>query len=185
MSSDFGLSRNLSKEKGEDLTEYVVTRFYRAPEIMLSSHEYSKAVDMWSGGCTFAEIISGRILFPGQHYIEQVNLIISVRGTPDDETKTQISNEYALKYIEGLPVKEKVPLAELFPSGPADALDLLDKMLDLNPSRRITVDDALKHAFLETMHDPEDEPSFEGAIDFTFEEDHSLNLEKVKRLILK
>lgn len=68
--SDFGLSRNLSKEKGEDLTEYVVTRFYRAPEIMLSSHEYSKAVDMWSGGCTLAEIISGRILFPGQHYIE-------------------------------------------------------------------------------------------------------------------
>jgi serine/threonine protein kinase len=55
----------LSKEKGEDLTEYVVTRFYRAPEIMLSSHEYSKAVDMWSGGCTLAEIISGRILFPG------------------------------------------------------------------------------------------------------------------------
>ncbi len=67
---DFGLSRNLSKEKGEDLTEYVVTRFYRAPEIMLSSHEYTKAVDMWSAGCSFAEILSGKILFPGQHYIE-------------------------------------------------------------------------------------------------------------------
>jgi mitogen-activated protein kinase 1/3 len=68
--SDFGLSRNLSKEKGEDLTEYVVTRFYRAPEIMLSSHEYSKAVDVWSAGCSFAEIVSGKILFPGKHYIE-------------------------------------------------------------------------------------------------------------------
>jgi serine/threonine protein kinase len=64
------LSRNLSKEKGEDLTEYVVTRFYRAPEIMLSSHEYTKAVDIWSAGCSFAEIISGKILFPGKHYIE-------------------------------------------------------------------------------------------------------------------
>lgn len=131
--SDFGLSRNLSKEKGEDLTEYVVTRFYRAPEIMLSSHEYSKAVDMWSGGCTLAEIVSGRILFPGQHYIEQVNLIISVRGTPDEDTKKHISNEYALKYIESLPVKEKVPLQELFPSATPDCLDLMDKMLDLNP----------------------------------------------------
>ena len=85
---------------------------------------------MWSGGCTLAEIISGRILFPGQHYIEQVNLIISVRGTPDDETKKQISNEYALKYIESLSAKEKVPLQELFPAAPAECLDLLDKMLD-------------------------------------------------------
>lgn len=66
---DFGLSRNLSKEKGEDLTEYVVTRFYRAPEIMLSSHEYSKAVDVWSIGCSFAEVISGKVLFPGENYI--------------------------------------------------------------------------------------------------------------------
>jgi len=80
---DFGLSRNLSKEKGEDLTEYVVTRFYIAPEIMLSSHEYSKAVDLWSLGCSFAEILNGKVLFPGNHYIEQVNLIISARGTPD------------------------------------------------------------------------------------------------------
>lgn len=175
----------MSKEKGEDLTEYVVTRFYRAPEIMLSSHEYSKAVDMWSAGCSLAEIISGRILFPGQHYIEQVNLIISVRGTPDEGTKKHISNEYALKYIESLPVKDKVPMGEMFPSAPADALDLLDKMLDMNPETRITVEDALQHPFLESMHDPEDEPAFEGSIDFTFEEDSNLTLEKVKRFILK
>ena len=58
-------------------------------------------------------------------------------------------------------------------------------MLDLNPARRITVEDALKHPFLETMHDPEDEPSFEDTIDFSFEEDHSLNIDKIKRLILK
>ena len=179
------MSRNLSKEKGEDLTEYVVTRFYRAPEIMLSSHEYSKAVDMWSAGCSFAEIISGKILFPGQHYIEQVNLIINVRGTPDEDTKKQISNEYALKYIDSLSAKDKVPLSELFPGAPPEALDLLDRMLDLNPARRITVDEALKHPFLESMHDPDDEPSFEGQIDFTFEEDGNLNLEIVKRLILK
>jgi mitogen-activated protein kinase 1/3 len=62
---DFGLSRDLSLQKKEDLTEYVVTRFYRAPEIMLSSHEYSKAVDVWSAGCSFAEIMTGNVLFPG------------------------------------------------------------------------------------------------------------------------
>ena len=68
--SDFGLSRNLSQQKGEDLTEYVVTRYYRAPEVMLSSHEYDIPVDVWSAGCTLGEVLTGNILFPGQHYIE-------------------------------------------------------------------------------------------------------------------
>jgi serine/threonine protein kinase len=78
-----------------------------------------------------------------------------------------------------------VPLPELFPGSSPECLDLLDKMLDLNPTRRITVEEALTHPFLESMHDPEDEPSFEGEIDFSFEEDQNLNLEKVKRLILR
>lgn len=129
--------------------------------------------------------MSGKILFPGQHYIEQVNLIISLRGTPDEDTKKSISNEYALKYIDSLPKKDKVPLEELFPTSPKEALDLMDKMLDLNAYRRIKVEDALNHPFLESMHDPEDEPSFEGQVDFSFEDDPNLTLEKVKRLILK
>jgi len=143
------------------------------------------AVDMWSAGCSFAEIMNGKILFPGQHYIEQINLIINLRGTPDAATKKQISNEYALKYIDSLPTKEKVPLIEIFPSYPKEAHDLLDRMLDLNGTTRITVMEALQHPFLESMHDPEDEPEFVGAIDFSFEDDSTLNLEKVKRLILK
>lgn len=182
---DFGLSRSLSEQKGEDLTEYVVTRYYRAPEIMLSSHEYSRKVDIWSAGCSFAEVLSGKILFPGQHYIEQINLILNLRGSPNEETKKQISNEYALKYVESLPFKEKVPLAEVFPGQPADALDLLDKMLDLNPFTRIDVEAALGHPFLESLHDEEDEPKFKGSMDFSFEEDQSLDLQKVQRLILK
>lgn len=110
---------------------------------------------------------------------------MGMRGTPDAGAKSHITNEFALKYIDSLPQKKKVPLKELFPGVDANALDLLDKMLDLNPSTRIQVDDALLHPFLESMHDPEDEPVFEGKIDFSFEEDSSLSLEKVKRLILK
>lgn len=85
--SDFGLSRTLSLLKGEDLTEYVVTRYYRAPEIMLSKNDYSNKVDVWSVGCTFAEMLTGKVLFPGQNYIEQVLLQIKLRGSPDEATK--------------------------------------------------------------------------------------------------
>ena len=73
----------------------------------------------------------------------------------------------------------------MFPTFPKEAHDLLDRMLDLNPVTRIRVDEALKHAFLESMHDPDVEPEFEGYLDFSFEEDSNLTLDKVKRLILK
>ena len=64
--SDFGLSRNLSEQKGEDLTEYVVTRYYRAPEIMLGI-PYSTAIDIWSFGCILAELYLGYPIFPGEN----------------------------------------------------------------------------------------------------------------------
>ena len=82
---------------------------------MLSSHAYSHEVDVWSAGCTLGEVMNGSIMFPGQHYIEQINLILNIRGSPDAATKSQITNEYALKYVNDLPYKEKVPLQQLFP----------------------------------------------------------------------
>jgi serine/threonine protein kinase len=182
---DFGLSRSLSIQKQEDLTEYVVTRFYRAPEIMLSSHSYSNSVDVWSIGCTLCEIISGKIIFPGENYIEQVNLILEKRGTPDAETMEMISNENAKKYIESLEVKPKTPMKELIPYHDEKALDLIDQLLEFNSNRRISIDEAIKHPYLESLHDPEDEPVFEGSIDFDFENDPNLTLEDVKKLILQ
>ena len=146
---------------------------------MLSSHEYSHDVDIWSAGCTLGEVMSGRIMFPGQHYIEQINLIINCRGTPNEATRQQITNEYALKYVESLPEKPKVDLQQLFPTQPPEAIDLLDKMLDMNPKTRIKVHEALEHGFLENLHDAEDEPEFEGTIDFSFETDPSLDLAKI------
>lgn len=88
-SSDFGLAREIQDEEEEEdgkqeggaaLTEYVVTRYYRAPEVMLSSHEYAKPIDIWSLGCTFAELLTGKILFQGENYIKQIKLIIDKLG---------------------------------------------------------------------------------------------------------
>ena len=78
-----------------------------------------------------------------------------------------------------------MPINELIPFHNAEAQDLVDKMLDLNPKTRITVEDAIKHAYLESLHDPDDEPLFEGEIDFSFENDPDLTLEDVKKLILQ
>lgn len=178
--SDFGLSRNLSSQLGEDLTEYVVTRYYRAPEIMLSKQEYTHAVDIWSVGCTFAEMLNRRILFPGENYIQQVLVIISLRGNPDGETLKYITNQQALDFVKQLPYREKVALDTVFKDAPPDALDLLDKMLDMNPNRRISAAEALKHPVFDGLHDEEDEPVYTGPkIDFFFEQDHSLTLVKI------
>lgn len=182
---DFGLSRNLSIQKQEDLTEYVVTRFYRAPEIMLSSHSYSNSVDVWSIGCTLCELISGKIIFPGENYIEQVNLILEKRGTPDEETMEMISNDNAKKYIESLEKRDKIPMKDLIDYNDEKVLDLIDRLLDLNPKRRITIGEAIKHPYLENLHDPDDEPVFEGEIDFNFESDPNLTLDDIKKLILQ
>ena len=96
-----------------------------------------------------------------------------------------VSNENAKKYITSLEEKQKINLSEIIPSANKLALDLLDKMLDLNPIRRITVEEALKHPYLEQLHEPEDEPTFEGEIDFTFENNPKLSLEELEKLIMK
>ncbi|MGH0188368.1 UNVERIFIED_CONTAM: hypothetical protein FKN15_029281 [Acipenser sinensis] len=85
---DFGMARGLCTQPDEFkyfMTEYVATRWYRAPELMLSLHKYTQAIDMWSVGCIFAEMLGRRQLFPGKNYIHQLQLIMSVLGTPSDE----------------------------------------------------------------------------------------------------
>mmetsp|Transcript_19953 Transcript_19953/g.43666 ORF Transcript_19953/g.43666 Transcript_19953/m.43666 type:complete len:378 (-) Transcript_19953:354-1487(-) len=81
---DFGLART-SNEKGF-MTEYVVTRWYRAPELLLSCEEYTASIDVWSVGCIFAELLGRKPLFPGKDYIHQLKLIIQVLGSPAEET---------------------------------------------------------------------------------------------------
>jgi mitogen-activated protein kinase 1/3 len=96
---DFGLSRNLRENETLKLTEYVVTRYYRAPEVMLCSHQYSKSIDIWSAGCSFAELLSKTYLFPGDNYLSQIKLIIEALGTQAEEDIEFISNGHAKNYV--------------------------------------------------------------------------------------
>jgi len=183
---DFGLARVADPEHDHTgfLTEYVATRWYRAPEIMLNSKGYSKGIDVWSVGCILAEMLSNRPIFPGKHYLDQLNLILGVSGSPTAEDLNCVINDKARGYLKSLPFKPKVPWTKLYPAADPKALDLLDKMLTFNPHKRITVEEALAHPYLEQYYDPADEPVAEEPFTFEMELD-DLPKERLKELIFQ
>ncbi|KAH1009564.1 mitogen-activated protein kinase 1-like [Dendroctonus ponderosae] len=183
---DFGLARVADPEHDHTgfLTEYVATRWYRAPEIMLNSKGYTKSIDIWSVGCILAEMLANRPIFPGKHYLDQLNHILGVLGSPSQEDLNCIINEKARSYLQSLPYKPKVPWAKLYPHADPRALDLLDKMLTFNPHRRIGVEGALAHPYLEQYYEPSDEPVAEQPFRFDTELD-DLPKDQLKKLIFE
>ena len=184
---DFGLARGLDVDNME-LTEYVVTRWYRAPEIMLSCQEYTKAIDVWSVGCIFAELMGRKPLFPGDDYIHQLQIISDVLGTPEDDDLSFVTSDKARRFMKSQAFKQKVPFSTLYPIKPDGsganpvALDLLDQMLQFNPAKRIDVKAALAHPYLESLHNPDDEPECKEEFDFSFE-GATLSKELIQELI--
>ncbi|KAM3859334.1 mitogen-activated protein kinase 7 [Diretmus argenteus] len=183
---DFGMARGLSSHPEEShsfMTEYVATRWYRAPELMLSLHHYSLAIDLWSVGCIFAEMLGRRQLFPGKHYVHQLQLILSVLGTPPEGLISAIGADRVRSYVQSLPLRAPVPLARLYPQAEPEALDLLGAMLRFDPRERICVTQALEHPYLAKYHDPDDEPISVPAFDFEFDK-LPMNKEQIKESIL-
>ncbi|XP_050978649.1 LOW QUALITY PROTEIN: mitogen-activated protein kinase 14B [Labeo rohita] len=173
---DFGLARLTDDE----MTGYVATRWYRAPEIMLNWMHYNMTVDIWSVGCIMAELLTGRTLFPGTDHIDQLKLILMLVGTPEADLLMKISSESARNYINSLPYMPKRNFADVFIGANPLAVDLLEKMLVLDTDKRITASQALAHPYFAQYHDPDDEPEADP-YDQSFES-RDLDIDEWKRL---
>lgn len=191
---DLGLSRLVDPEtgghKGQDvdkqdaqMTEYVATRWYRAPEIILGDPNYSKPVDIFSVGCILAEIVCRKPLFPGRDYIHQLHLILEVLGTPAPALLDQIASESAKNYVASLKPCPPTDIAKkFFSTGPAAAfnppgIDLVKRCLEFDPEKRITVEQCLEHPYFEGLHDSSDEPVYAGTPVTLFFEKYELSKE--------
>jgi serine/threonine protein kinase len=131
-----------------ELTEYVVTRWYRSPEILLDGCRYDKPSDLWSAGCILAELLGRKPLFPGSSTTNQLNKIFNILGTPDSAYVSRIHKAAAQKWMHRQRRRARIGFAELYPNANVQALDLLDKMLTYDPKRRITAAQALRHPYL-------------------------------------
>ena len=194
----------------EKLTSYVVTRWYRAPEIILCKSDYGPAIDVWSIGCIFAELLSmlnitieayeRKPLFPGASCFpfspskhekvqdgmstlenDQLNIILEVLGTPSKEDCEFIKDPKKKEII--LQKRSKmVDLNSIFPQADEDAISLLRKMLMFNPHKRASVDECLSHPYFSQIRNKASEISG-SKIEFEFEKESKLSKARLKKLI--
>ncbi|XP_021748118.1 mitogen-activated protein kinase homolog MMK2-like [Chenopodium quinoa] len=177
---DFGLARTTSET--DFMTEYVVTRWYRAPELLLNCSEYTAAIDIWSVGCILGEIMTREPLFPGRDYVHQLKLVTELIGSPDDSSIEFLHSDNAKRYVRQLPQYPRQQFSVKFPNASPLAIDLLEKMLVFDPSKRITVHEALCHPYLAPLHDINEEPVCPQPFSFDFEQP-SFTEENIKELI--
>jgi len=130
------------------LTEYMVTRWYRSPEILCEA-PYGAPLDLWAVGCIFAEMIGRTALFCGRDYLHQIRSIVETLGTPSAEELAFISEHSprAAEYVLALPVKERKPFDEMYPDASSTALDLLARLLAFHPAQRMTAAQAVEHPY--------------------------------------
>ncbi|CAG9860555.1 unnamed protein product [Phyllotreta striolata] len=164
--ADFGLARSLSmgtdgaiSEGDPTLTDYVATRWYRAPEILIANRRYTKGIDLWSLGCILAEMTLGKPIFPGTSTVNQVEKIMSTIPTPTSEDIAQVCvSGIGSSMIKNASSLQKIPLISILgPSVPSDALDLITKLLVFNPLKRLNADKALDHQYVSNFHNAQHE----------------------------
>lgn len=162
------------------LTKYVVTRWYRAPELLVQNKRYDSKVDMWSVGCILAEVIGAKAIFPGKDSLHQLRLIVETLGTPTQEELAVIENEQAVNYITSLRNKDTggshmnaaARLKAMFPETEPNLVDLLAQLLHFDPTKRLSAAQALEHPYLAAYRDAPEENLPTPEIEMDFELKH-------------
>jgi len=150
--ADFGLARSFGIPVRNKSHE-VVTLWYRAPDVLMGSSKYSSSIDIWSAGCIFAEMASGKPLFPGKNNNDQLLHIFKVLGTPTEKEWPAIKE--LPEFREDFPKFPQQKITSVVPGLDADGYDLLNKMLQYDPAQRISAHKALVHPYLEATNKEE------------------------------
>lgn len=164
---DFGLCRSVAEASSVTapvLTDYVATRWYRAPEILLGSTRYTKGVDMWAVGCILGEMCLGKPCFPGNSTMNQLERVLECTGKPSPEDMSAARSPFASTMIDSVPLLRVKGPSDMFVSASPDALDLIKKCLQFNPDKRITAYEALRHPYVAQFHNEADEPACSHAL---------------------
>lgn len=145
---DFGLAREECNEYSE-MSNYVQTRWYRAPELLFRERSYGYKVDMWSIGCIFAEMLERKPFLPGKSTENQIQLIFEVLGTPKDYILYRINNDKMMDAIKKIPLYDALPFDKLFPEYNDEIWSILDLLLVYDQDLRADADKILKHKWFE------------------------------------
>jgi mitogen-activated protein kinase 1/3 len=194
---------------------HVVTRWYRAPEIILLEKDYNKEIDVWSLGCVFAEMLSmvkanaphfieRGPLFPGQSCFplspdmygnkrpghpctenDQLNLIFNLIGTPNQEDLMSIQDPKAREYVASFPARQGQSILDYLPGCSAHEVDILAKMLSFNPKRRISLNQLIEHPYFNSVRDPSKEDLANVKASFVFDSNAQMDVETLREIFCK
>ncbi|CAF3567156.1 unnamed protein product [Rotaria sp. Silwood1] len=143
--ADFGMARQY---RDHDQTQYVVTRWYRAPEVILGYTEYTQAIDLWSMGCILAEMFGRKPIFSGTNTIAQIQLIFIILGTPSKSYLSSLHSDCFRRLILSVGNRQPANFKALYPNATDDGIDLLRQLLVVDPEQRISATIALQHSFV-------------------------------------
>ncbi|XP_010227679.1 mitogen-activated protein kinase 11 [Brachypodium distachyon] len=186
---DFGLARVAFSDAPTTVfwTDYVATRWYRAPELCGSFYsKYTPAIDIWSIGCIFAEVLIGKPLFPGKNVVHQLDLITDILGTPSLDAISRVRNDKARKYLTCMRKKQPASFSQKFPKADPLALQLLRRLLAFDPKDRPSAEEALADPYFNGLAKVEREPSCQPIPKIEFEfEGRRVTKEDIKELIFE
>lgn len=208
--------RKIGRSNKRQLSSHVVTRWYRAPELILLEKNYDCKIDVWSIGCIFAEILSmirenapyyiergpifpGKSCFPLSPDVElnsvpngyptsendQLNIILEVIGTPNEENLSELTNPRAVHYIKSFKRREKRPFKMMFSGCNDEEIQVLEKMLVFSRKDRSTIDELLSLPYFEPVRKPELEVLANMPADFAFDRGECLGIDEMKAIFIE